>query len=150
MSIFIHNPHNFKNIPQNQDFAEWIEAALSTPMAYECGICLVDPLESASLNEQFRKKNNATNILAFPCGETDPSVENPLTYLGDLAICPPVVEKEAMAQNKSPIAHWAHLVVHGTLHLQGYDHQSTEEAKEMEALEITILAKLNYPNPYEI
>ena len=107
-------------------------------------ICVVDETQSRELNHRFRGKDSATNVLAFP-GDNDL-----LDYdcLGDLVICAPLVALEAQQQNKHLDAHWAHLVVHGMLHLQGFDHQSDEQATRMEALEIEILDTLGYTNPY--
>lgn len=107
----------------------------------EMTIRLVDEEEGAQLNQQFRNKTGATNVLAFP--------QRDAQLLGDLIICTPIAIKEANAQGKSTLAHFVHLTVHGTLHLLGFDHQVPVEADKMEALEITILNKLGYPNPYE-
>jgi len=85
-------------------------------------------------------------VLSFPCDGPESDV---FGFLGDLVICAPVVAKEAAQQGKAPLSHWAHMVIHGVLHLQGYDHEDLQEAAEMEALETTIMAKLGYPNPYE-
>lgn len=148
IELTIHNPHAFEAIPQNEAFLQWITTTLPPDAQYECGIRLVDPEESAALNKQFRQKPTATNVLAFPWNESDPS-EGHLPYLGDLALCTAIVQQEATAQNTPLMAHWAHLVVHGTLHLLGYDHQTAEEAAHMEQLEINTLARLGYPNPYE-
>lgn len=109
-------------------------------------IRLVDEQESQELNSHYRHKNSPTNVLSFPC-ELPPEVE--LDLLGDLVICVQVVEREAREQGKSAHAHWAHMVVHGCLHLLGYDHIDDVEAQEMEALETAILAELDFPPPYE-
>ncbi len=108
-------------------------------------IRLVDKPESTSLNEQYRQRKGPTNILSFPHDILD-ELEIPL--LGDLVVCAPLVEEEAKEQKKLPEAHWAHLVIHGTLHLQGYDHQTEPEALQMEQKEIMLLTQLGYPNPY--
>lgn len=102
----------------------------------------VDAAEGRTLNAAYRHKDYATNVLSFPY-ETDPAV------VGDLAICLPVVLQEAAAQGKQATAHFAHLIVHGMLHLQGYDHEtSPQDAERMEAKEREILARLGYPDPY--
>ncbi|HSJ47688.1 MAG TPA: rRNA maturation RNase YbeY [Gammaproteobacteria bacterium] len=125
----------------------WVEAALETENhGVELVIRLVDEAESAELNEAYRGKTGPTNVLSFPF-DMPPEVEE-TRLLGDLVICAPVVRREAAEQGKTEPAHWAHLVVHGTLHLQGYDHQSEAGAAEMEGLERQILARLGYPDPY--
>ena len=101
----------------------------------------VDAAEGRALNREWRGKDHATNVLAFPYA-TDPVI------LGDLAICPPVVRREAAEQGKPVESHFAHLVVHGMLHLQGYDHLNAEDAALMEAKEREILARLGIPDPY--
>lgn len=106
---------------------------------------VVDPEESACLNLSYRHKNNPTNVLSFPCLEWITPHD---FYLGDLAICAALVEQEAIQQNKPVSSHWTHLVVHGFLHLLGYDHESPNDATVMEALEVRILGTLGIENPY--
>ena len=116
----------------------------------EIGIACVDNDESQKLNLEYRQKDKPTNVLSFP-SDVPEEVLAMLDALpiGDLVICIPVVLQEAIDQNKTPIEHFTHMLVHGTLHLMGYDHEtSDEEAEEMEALEIEILAKLGFKNPY--
>ena len=116
----------------------------------EIGIACVDNSESHKLNLEYRQKDKPTNVLSFP-SDVPEEVLAMLDALpiGDLVICIPVVLQEAIDQNKTPIEHFTHMLVHGTLHLMGYDHEtSDEEAEEMEALEIEILAKLGFENPY--
>ena len=113
----------------------------------ECTIRIVDEQESAALNEQYRSKQGATNVLSFPF---ESPAEIDLNLLGDLVICAPVVIEEAQQQRKSEIQHWCHLIVHGCLHLLGYDHSDDEEAVEMEKLECRIMMKLGYPDPYQM
>ena len=135
------------SVPCKEQFQVWLEAALKDmDRDVEIVIRIVDERESACLNEQYRKKDGPTNILSFPF-EVPKGVD--LNLLGDLVICAPIVEKEASAQHKSKCNHWAHLVVHGVLHLQGYDHISHHDAERMEAKEIEILSKLNITNPYK-
>ena len=112
----------------------------------ELSLRLVDEVESADLNRRYRGKAGPTNVLSFPF-EPPPGVRG-RKYLGDLAICVPVVVREAAEQGKAPEAHWAHLVVHGVLHLLGYNHLDETEAQEMEALETRLLANLGFPPPY--
>jgi probable rRNA maturation factor len=111
----------------------------------EVAIRIVGAEEGRAFNRDYRGKDYATNVLSFPA-ELPPGVDLPL--LGDLAICAPVVEREAAEQHKRPRDHWAHLTVHGTLHLLGYDHLRDAEAEAMEALETRILASLGIADPY--
>ncbi len=134
-----------ESVPSLPSFECWANAACDDVEA-ELSIRIVGIEESAELNETYRQKTGPTNVLSFPC-EVPEGV--PCTLLGDLVICAPVVEKEALEQGKITEAHWAHLVVHGVLHLQGYDHIDTRDAERMEALEVEILARLGFANPYE-
>lgn len=134
-------------IPTVQDFANWVEAVLAVahmPQA-ELTIRLVDEAESQSLNFTYRQKDAPTNVLSF---EMDTDVPFDIPLLGDLVICAPVVALEAKQQNKQELHHWAHMVIHGTLHLLGYDHITDKEAEEMEAVEKNILRQFEIPNPY--
>lgn len=134
------------NLPTKSDFQHWLDAVLSQfPAKSEVTIRLVDYAESRKLNLTYRGKDKSTNVLSFPF-EAPPEIELPL--LGDLVICRQVVEHEAVEQHKSPQAHWAHMVVHGTLHLLGYNHIIDDEAEEMESLETEIMQKLGYLDPY--
>ena len=110
------------------------------------GTLLVDEAEGRELNRTWRQKDYATNVLSFPADVPDELLDIPL--LGDLVICVAVVEREAAEQGKELEAHWAHLVIHGCLHLLGYDHIDDDEAEEMETLEQTLLAELGHPDPY--
>ncbi len=134
------------HLPDEAAFQRWLEAAV-TPFQPESEVTirLVDEAESHELNLTYRGKDKPTNVLSFPF-EAPPGIELPL--LGDLIICRQVVEQEANEQGKSVEAHWAHVVVHGTLHLLGYDHTEDDEAEEMEALETEIMLALGYPDPY--
>lgn len=135
------------DLPAPEQLLHWVEAALEKENhGVELVIRLVDEAESAELNEAYRGKTGPTNVLSFPF-DMPPEVEE-TRLLGDLVICAPVVRREAAEQGKTEPAHWAHLVVHGTLHLQGYDHQTEAGAAEMEGLERQILARLGYPDPY--
>lgn len=132
------------DIPLPSQLKQWTQAALENKSA-EITIRVVDEPESAELNNTYRKKKGPTNVLSFPMSSPH---KNGL-LLGDIIICAPIVNKEAQQQHKSPQNHWAHLTVHGILHLQGYDHIQEKEAKIMEAREIEILSGLGIPNPYE-
>ena len=134
-------------LPQPADFQRWLDAAiLPFQEEAEVTIRLVDEAESNELNLTYRGKDKPTNVLSFPF-ECPPGVELPL--LGDLVICRQVVEREANEQGKPLMAHWAHMVVHGSLHLLGYDHIEDGEAEEMEALEVEFMAALGFENPYQ-
>jgi len=135
-------------VPEEDDIRNWIEATLANrerDADTEISVRLVDESEMSALNQNYRDKPGATNVLSFP-SDLPPELELPL--LGDIVICAPVVYSEAAQQGKQPTAHWAHMTVHGTLHLLGYDHTEEDEALEMEALEIAIMATLHYPCPY--
>jgi len=134
--------------PDEESFSLWANSANTNLVGdVELTIRIVDESESAELNNQYRNKNSATNVLAFPF-EVDKNVD--LALLGDLVICAQIVATEARQQSKAEIEHWAHMVVHGVLHLQGYDHINTDQAEEMESLEIKILNTLGYKNPYQV
>lgn len=135
------------DLPAEAQLRRWVELALRQRTAdSELTIRLVDAEEGQELNRTYRHKDYATNVLSFPAEVPDGLLDIPL--LGDLVICVPVVEREAREQNKALEAHWAHLVIHGCLHLLGYDHIDDEEAEEMEGLERQLLAELGYPDPY--
>jgi probable rRNA maturation factor len=135
--------------PSQQDISRWVAAVLQAEGRddAELTVRIVDEQESAELNEQYRHKSGATNVLSFPF-ECPPEVE--LNLLGDLVICAPVVQREAREQHKQEQAHWAHMVVHGTLHLLGYDHLHQDEAEAMERREISIMEVLGFDNPYRL
>lgn len=134
-------------IPDAVELRHWCELALRQRKGdSELTIRLVDEAEGRELNLTWRQKDYATNVLSFPADVPDEFLDIPL--LGDLVICVPVVEREAAEQGKSPSAHWAHLVIHGCLHLLGYDHIDDDEAQEMEDLERQLLAELGHPDPY--
>ncbi|MBE9561657.1 MAG: rRNA maturation RNase YbeY [Proteobacteria bacterium] len=137
------------DLPSHKMLSKWVDATLVylSKDNKELTIRLVDTAESQALNLTWRQRNSPTNVLSFPF-ECPPEVNLPL--LGDIVICVPLVATEAKEQHKSLDAHWAHLVIHGTLHLLGYDHIEEQQAKIMEDIEIEILQDLGYPNPYLI
>mgnify|MGYP003530256957 FL=1 len=133
--------------PSLEQLQQWCALALRQRSAdSELTIRLVDEAEGRELNHTWRHKDYATNVLSFPADIPDGLLDIPL--LGDLVICVPVVEREADEQAKTSEAHWAHLVIHGCLHLLGYDHIDDDEAEEMESLEQNLLAELGHPDPY--
>lgn len=137
-----------EGLPSFELFLSWLTSAISPFQENaEVTIRIVDEKESHQLNFQYRGKDKSTNVLSFPF-EAPPGME--LDLLGDLVICRQVVEKEAIEQNTTALAHWAHMVVHGSLHLLGYDHIEDDEAEEMESLEAEILLKMGFEDPYLI
>ncbi|ALO35399.1 rRNA maturation RNase YbeY [Colwellia sp. MT41] len=137
-------------LPTKAQFQLWVDTALAEVTSkpeqeFELTIRLVNSDESQQLNSQYRGQDKATNVLSFPF-EVPDGIE--LNLLGDLIICIEVMKLEAQAQNKALFDHWAHLVIHGCLHLVGFDHISDSDAVEMETIEIAILAKLGISNPY--
>jgi probable rRNA maturation factor len=150
--IELNNESGRSSVPASTDFEHWSDAVLEylkqDDKHYELGIRLVNEEGSAELNENYRHKEGPTNVLSF--AYTDIPAQTGSHLLGDLAICVPVLEREAAQQKKPLQAHWAHLTVHGMLHLLGYDHQQDAQAEEMEQLEGVILANLGYADPYHI
>ena len=131
-------------IPDNDEFRTWARAAVRRSTG-EVLIRVVDRLESEQLNERYRHRPGPTNVLSFPF-TAPPGV--PTASLGDIVICAPLVAEEAYAQGKDQRSHWAHLTIHGVLHLLGYDHEREDDAAQMEAEEMSIMANLGFPNPY--
>lgn len=135
-----------QTLPHPAQFREWIGNTLDERFDnVELTIRLVDVEEMTELNETYRHKTGPTNVLSFP---SDMHQDLDFSVLGDVIICAPIVEQEANAGNIDLLAHWAHMVVHGTLHLLGYDHIQKAEAEEMEEIETKILTNLGYPAPY--
>ena len=141
LAISIQIASQLANTPTNAQFKKWAKAALRVDT--EVTVRIVDEAEGRALNLAYRGKDYATNVLTFPLIETP-------HLMGDIVICAPVVAAEAVTQNKPLEAHFAHLTVHGMLHLGGFDHETEAQAELMEAIEIQILAKLGYANPYLI
>lgn len=135
-----------EGVPDEASLQAWAELAWQGEDPSEVTIRIVDVPESQELNLQYRGKDKPTNVLSFPF-EAPAGITMPLA--GDLVICAPVVEQEAREQHKQLDAHWAHMVVHGMLHLQGYDHIEDDDAEVMEGLEVQLLAQLGFINPYE-
>ena len=142
------------SLPTESEFTAWVRAALDAAgytapadMPTEMTIRVVDAAESRDLNHSYRGKDKPTNVLSFPFEGPE---DVPLALLGDLVICAPVVAQESQEQHKTERAHWAHMVIHGTLHLLGFDHIEADDATEMETLEVQILSKLGFADPYVI
>lgn len=135
------------NLPRPEDFQTWVSAALAEHFqGAELSMRIVDETEMTELNKYFRDQDKPTNVLSFPA---EIPTELQINLLGDIAICAPVIEREASEQGKQLEAHYAHMSVHGALHLAGYDHIDEADAKEMETLEIKILNTLGFANPYQ-
>jgi len=145
--IIIQNAVKEASIPSPKDMKQWAKTALKNKIASaEVTLRIVDKEEIRELNHTYRKKDKATNVLSFPFDMPDIDMKVPI--LGDIAICAAIVAEEALAQNKLEKAHWAHMVVHGILHLLGFDHENDQEAEIMEKEEIVILKTLGFSNPY--
>lgn len=157
-SLSVQYASSARNLPNRAQFRRWIKAALhpqgvrrrvpgsfaaTLPLQQEASITLriVDEAEGRELNKNYRGKDYATNVLTFVYDDVP-------TLSGDIVICAPVVEKEGVAQHKDLLAHYAHLTLHAALHVQGFDHENDADAAEMEALEIALMLKLRYPDPY--
>lgn len=136
-----------ENIPDAEKIRSWVNAVVDQDKPAELTVRIVDEAEMTVLNGTYRHKDAVTNVLSFPF-EADVPMD--VTLLGDVVICAPVVAREAIEQHKPVEAHWAHLVVHGVLHLLGYDHHDDVEAEKMESREIEILNQFGYANPYEV
>lgn len=148
VDVTIQRATRLRGLPSDAMFRRWVTAALAGAghrRATELTIRLVNEAEGRRLNHRWRRRDYATNVLSFPA-ELPSGLRSPL--LGDLVLCAPVVQREAKAQHKTSKAHWAHLTVHGTLHLLGYDHVGKRKAAKMESLETAILGKLDFSDPY--
>lgn len=148
LSLTVQRATHMPGLPSDVRIRKWVVAALAGGdfrQAAELSVRLVNAAEGRRLNRRWRGKDYATNVLSFPA--TLPEGV-PVRLLGDLVICAPVVRREVQEQGKGLEAHWAHLVIHGVLHLLGYDHEAPDEARTMEALEVSVLAALGYPDPY--
>ena len=146
------------SIPMKTEVHSWLEQSFqagsrNSSRQCEVAVRIVDEEESRKLNKQFRQLDKATNVLAFPAGRPDGITglpEDEVQVLGDLVICGPLVEEEAEEQGKSPASHWGHLLVHGMLHLLGYDHETASQAAEMETMEKQLLADRGFEDPYRV
>jgi probable rRNA maturation factor len=140
LSLAVQYASAARNLPTRTQLRRWVKAALQRDAAMTLRI--VDEEEGLQLNKSYRRKNYPTNVLTFVYDDTD-------SLYGDAVICAPVVEKEAAEQHKDLSAHYAHLVIHAVLHLQGYDHENDTDAVAMETTETAIMLKLSYPDPYQ-
>ncbi|TCP10755.1 putative rRNA maturation factor [Crenobacter luteus] len=148
LTLTVENRSGDTDVPSRADFARWARAALTGAFrTAEVSLTLVDDDEGRALNRDWRGKDYATNVLSFALNEGEAPLPG-LPLIGDIVFATGVVAREAAEQNKALDAHYAHLTVHGMLHLQGYDHVDDDEAEAMEALESVILARLGYADPY--
>jgi len=152
-----------RGVPHANSLRKWAQSAylahstmhrghrvkLSSIPAAVISLRVVSANESRKLNRLWRGKDKPTNVLSFPVGDEDILGEEGAFQLGDLAICAQVVAREAKEQGKLPAAHWAHMVIHGVLHLLGYDHETSRDAKVMEAIEVSVLQQFGFADPYE-
>jgi probable rRNA maturation factor len=145
INLDLQNDESLEPVPDIGKFCGWVEAALIKPLSnFEQTIRIVGEAESEALNGKYRGKFYSTNVLSFAVDSPFPDYDN----FGDLVICQPVVDRESFQQKKDIESHWAHMVIHGMLHLQGLDHENEDDAEKMEALEIKILSTMDYANPY--
>ncbi len=144
------NQSNVPNLPSPKQCYQWIWHAFKYNYRYaNITLLLLNEAEACAYNRDYRGKDYATNVLSFALNEGEIVLpQNDPVLRGDLIICPQVVQREALEQGKPFIHHFAHLLIHGTLHLVGFDHIDEKEAAQMEALEVKLLAQLNIPNPY--
>jgi len=151
MSLELQIASESSSLPDSEQLSEWVELATQQRECAEVIVRLVDDTESAELNQTYRQKKGPTNVLSFPFERPDglPSEALEEDILGDIVICAPLVEKEAAEQEKALQSHWAHMVIHGCLHLQGYDHIDENDRVVMEALEVQLLDSIGINNPYE-
>ena len=139
ISLSVQYASNAENLPTRAQFRRWVKVALEQDV--QMALRIVDEIEGRALNLSYRGKDYATNVLTFAYDDTEP-------LYGDVVICAPVVAREAREQSKDLLAHYAHLIIHAALHLQGYDHEKKREAERMEARETALMLKLRYPAPY--
>ena len=146
VTVTLQNNSTTKNIPTKKLFTSWVTTAIANnKKTLEVGIRIVDAKEIIDLSKKYRKKTKLTNIIVF---KFSPPPTIPTNLLGDLVICAPIVKLEAKAQQKTIISHWAHLTIHGTLHLLNHNHKTKKAAQKMEKLEIKTLETLGFANPY--
>ncbi|HEY8887200.1 MAG TPA: rRNA maturation RNase YbeY [Gallionella sp.] len=143
LSLTVQYASSAQHLPTRAQFRRWIKVALQRDV--KITLRIVDEPEGRELNKNYRGKDYATNVLTFVYDDAGPTLQ-PLC--GDVVICAPVVEREAAAQHRDLLAHYAHLGLHAALHLQGYQHDNDADAAEMEELEIALMLKLRYPDPY--
>ena len=148
LEIYVQNISSCESVPSPESLKTWVRCALGNDRHGTLTVRIVDELEGADLNQRYRHAQGATNVLAFPADESVLPLMDELPPVGDLVICAPVLEREARAQGKSLEAHWAHISIHGALHLAGLNHDRDEQAQVMESREIELLESLGFGDPY--
>ena len=147
LSLAVQYACDARIMPKRAQLRRWVKSALQRDVRMTLRI--VDEAEGRELNKNYRGKDYATNVLTFVYDDADMLPGDADFLCGDAVICAPVVEREAAAQHKDLLAHYAHLAIHAALHLQGHDHENDSDAAEMEALETALMLKLHYPDPYQ-
>ena len=147
LTLDIDRQHSQDDLPTNDELEQWATLAYLGKSSAEAALVIVDEAVMQTLNRDYRQADKTTNVLSFAAniGEIDG-----ITHLGDIIVCAPVISAEAQQQSKNVAAHWAHMLIHGMLHLQNYDHGNDDEAKAMESIEVELLAKLGISNPYKL
>ncbi|MEZ7984228.1 MAG: rRNA maturation RNase YbeY [Pseudomonadales bacterium] len=147
LTLDIDRQHSQNDIPSNDELEQWAAMAYLGNSSAEAALVIVDEAVMQTLNRDYRQADKTTNVLSFAAniGELDG-----VTHLGDIIACAPVISTEAQQQSKSIAAHWAHMLIHGMLHLQNYDHNNDDDANVMENIEIELLAKIGISNPYKL
>lgn len=149
LDLVIQNQQKDAELPLQENLQKWAAAALINDADVQVTLRIVDTEESQALNNEYRGKDKPTNVLSFPMDMPEEFLQVlDMNLLGDLVVCAAIVEQETAQQNKTADAHWAHMLVHGMLHLQGFDHIEDEEAELMEKQEISILKQLGFESPY--
>ena len=146
--ISLQNASSCPNVPIHEQLSAWLHCALNGDLQGEVTLRIVGEAESAELNARYRHRDGPTNVLAFPGSRDHPAAGVEPRPAGDLIVCAPLLEREALEQGKTLTAHWAHIVIHGALHLLGYDHATPVQAERMEARERELLAQFEFPDPY--
>ncbi len=147
LTLDIDSQYSQSDIPSNDKLEQWAAMAYLGNNSAEAALVIIDEAAMQTLNRDYRQADKTTNVLSFAAniGELDG-----ITHLGDIIVCAPVISAEAQQQSKSIDAHWAHMLIHGMLHLQNYDHDNDNDAKVMENIEIELLAKIGISNPYKL
>lgn len=147
LTLDIDRQHSQDDLPTNDELEQWATLAYLGKSSAEAALVIVDEAVMQTLNRDYRQADKTTNVLSFAAniGEIDG-----ITHLGDIIVCAPVISAEAQQQSKNVAAHWAHMLIHGMLHLQNYDHGNDAEAQAMESIEVELLAKLGISNPYKL
>ena len=147
LTLDIDRQHSQNDIPSNDELEQWAAMAYLGDSSAKAALVIVDEAVMQTLNRDYRQADKTTNVLSFPANLSE---LDGVTHLGDIIVCAPVISTEAEQQSKSIAAHWAHMLIHGMLHLQNYDHDSDDDAKVMENIEIELLAKIGISNPYKL